>query len=74
MVRREHIGNVLPVPVPVEVEVALTFVGALNNAFLEQRDAGAVASRLKYSLRPASKKEPLESREHFFNLLEKGDI
>ena len=58
MVRREHIGNVLPVPVPVpvEVEVALTFVGALNNAFLEQRDAGAVASRLKYSLRPASEK------------------
>ena len=38
---------------PVEVEVALTFVGALNNAFLEQRDAGAVASRLKYSLRTA---------------------
>ena len=51
MVRRDHIGNVLPVPV--EVEVALTFVGALNNAFLEQRDAGAVASRLKYSLRTA---------------------
>ena len=42
----------VPVPFPVEwMEVALTFVWPLNNVPLETTDAGAVTSRLKYSLR-----------------------